>query len=621
MTIYNTDVLANLFLNYADRITGLGHYQSEYQHILGQKKADQLDSLLALYDPIYPLFEKYLWESDEFDALLAMYQDLFREQENLITLSTEDKRANFILSIPIADRPGHLKACLESIYQLCILYSYGKKSNGLFPKIMVIIVEDSKEQKCIDDDIELAKYYTQKGLVVHHYGLHEQYELMLQIPEIERDAVSSIIGEPSTEKFYHKGQAVTRNLSYLKAIRITEEHPFYNKDNTLYFFVDSDQLFQVNLATLDGDRAVYGLNYFYYINRIFSEHNLTMLTGKLVGDPPVSPSVMTVNFLDDVIAFMQQLANKKPDNACQFHPDVRIKPDDAAYHDMAQLFGFSGHNKKTYDYCCFIQGDHDHMTCLLTFAQRVNYFFFGEHLTRKTYFTYQDLMALVPARTIYPGNYITTFSGLKYAIPFGQLRLRMSGPTTGRLIQSEIEGGFASANLPMLHNRTLQTDFNDEFRPGVEADKSDVIDLGDEFERQFFGDLMLFSVAKLCQKNKTHVFDYEQLKQTFSEVENELLELYEKKHNTVNQRCDELAQLINEPTHWWQNNDAPSISTAIESLQRFIINVRHNFDKQSIVYQHIQSASYRHKKITQMIEVLLQYPEDRSAWDRVLNKF
>jgi hypothetical protein len=197
----------------------------------------------------------------------------------------------------------------------------------------------------------------------------------------------------------------------------------------------------------------------------------------------------------------------------------------------------------------------------------------------------------------------------------------MSGPTTGRLIQSEIKEGFASANLPMLHNRTLQTDFNDEFRPGVEADKSDVIDLGDEFERQFFGDLMLFSVAKLCQENKTPIFEYEQLRQTFSDIENELLALYETKHDAVNQRCDELAQLVNDKTHWWQDADAMPINIAIESLQQFIINVRHNFDKKSIVYQHIQSDAYRHKKITQMIEGLLQYPEDRSAWDSVLNNF
>jgi len=115
-----------------------------------------------------------------------------------------------------------------------------------------------------------------------------------------------------------------------------------------------------------------------------------------------------------------------------------------------------------------ISDEHNHIDCLKTLSQRINYFFFGEHLTRKTYFTHTaPQMETLPARTIYPGNYICNFKGLQYIIPFGELRLRMSGPTAGRLIQSEINGQFASVNLPMLHARTLQTDFKDEYRPGV----------------------------------------------------------------------------------------------------------------------------------------------------------
>jgi len=49
--------------------------------------------------------------------------------------------------------------------------------------------------------------------------------------------------------------------------------------------------------------------------------------------------------------------------------------------------------------------------------------------------------------------------------PVRHLRLRMSGPTAGRLIQAEIGDRFASANLPMLHRRTAADDVQDEFRP------------------------------------------------------------------------------------------------------------------------------------------------------------
>ncbi len=120
---------------------------------------------------------------------------------------------------------------------------------------------------------------------------------MLRIPEDIRQQVSSIIGEPSTENFYHKGQAVTRNLSYLKALQLTSLKGDPQKQKVLYYFVDSDQQFRVNRTTADGDQYVYGLNYFYYINRLFTEKNIAMLTGKLVCDPPVSPSVMSGNFL------------------------------------------------------------------------------------------------------------------------------------------------------------------------------------------------------------------------------------------------------------------------------------------------------------------------------------
>jgi len=35
---------------------------------------------------------------------------------------------------------------------------------------------------------------------------------------------------------------------------------------------------------------VYALNYFHAIDRIFRTTDTLMLTGKMVGDPPVSPS-------------------------------------------------------------------------------------------------------------------------------------------------------------------------------------------------------------------------------------------------------------------------------------------------------------------------------------------
>ncbi|MBT7445011.1 MAG: hypothetical protein HN790_13730 [Methylococcales bacterium] len=526
------------------------------------------------------------------------------------------QQKHFVLSIPIADRPEHLRGSLESIYQICHLYGYGGKTQGTFKKVTVIIVEDSKEQCHIDADISLAQEYTKKGLTVHHYGLDEQYQLMLKLPEAVRKQVSSIIGEPSVDKFYHKGQAVTRNLSHLKLLQLSEQNKAFNKDHALYYFVDSDQQFRVNRVTEHGDEFVYALNYFHTINQIFNDNDIAMLTGKLVCDPPVSPSVMAANFLDDVTAFLQQISQKNHTTPCEFHPKQKIKPDDAAYHDMAQLFGLKSQHK-TYDYCCTLKEKHDNAACFNTFSSRINHFFFGEHLTRKTYFTYQSPQnAIIPARTIYPGNYITTFEGLKYIIPFGQLRLRMSGPTAGRLIQSEIGQRFASVNLPMLHARTLQSDFKDEYRPGVE-DNIEHIDLGDEFERQYFGDLMLFTVDRLAKSGiNIEQYDEPTLSEMLSVIELELLNLYETKHHNVIHKNAEFIKAVNNSQAWW-NTDNNS-KEAVQQLQQFASNIQHNFNEQALAYQQIQSASHREKRIATILDALLHYQQDREAWDAML---
>ncbi|MCU7834373.1 MAG: hypothetical protein KZQ83_03885 [gamma proteobacterium symbiont of Taylorina sp.] len=643
MTTQNIDFLKNIFQTHLAQIPEISDYKTQLNKILSLAEPQQRKALIDLYDQIFPLLEKKLWGTNlsetEFDKQLEVYQELFRKQESLQNQSKQNKRYHFILSIPIADRPDHLKACLESIFQLCMLYNYGGVSDGFFTKVLVIIVEDSKEQQCIDKDIQLAEEYTKKGLKVYHYGLKEQYDLMLKIPVKLRQSVSSIIGDPSTKDFYHKGQAITRNLSYLKALDLTKKTENYTKENTLYFFVDSDQLFQTNLSGMNGDRSVYGLNYFYYINRLFHENNIAVLSGKLVGDPPVSPSVMAVNFLEDVIAFLQQLSTYQALQSCQFHPESKIKPDDAAYHDMAQLFGFDGNNKTTYDYCCSIHDEeHDNIACLKKFCERINYFFFGEHLTRKTYFNYHyPLTDITPARTVYPGNYITTFDGLKYIIAFGKLRLRMSGPTAGRLIQSEIKEKFASSYLPMLHTRTLQGNFiaelsgssartklmpsgyKAEFRPGVE-DKDEIIDLSNEFERQFFGDLMLFSVARLTQSGIA-IEQYHEalLTETFVIVENELLDLYAEKQKNIKEKCRELEVLMNDKNHWW--NQLNTAAESVAQLQQFINNIVHNFSKHSTAWQQIQSKQNRQMRIKEMIEVLLNYHHDRSAWDTMLSEY
>ncbi len=557
--------------------------------------------------------EQALWAAGaDFHTLLADYQARFREQEALIQRQcrenkTSDERHHFIISIPIADRPPHLRACLESIHQLCRLYDYGGQTHGIWGKVQVVVAEDSRDAANIQRHIELVNEYRAKGLQVHHFGLDEQYALLHSLPADTRAQLGHLLSTQPRERFYLKGQAANRNLSYLKCLQLTED-----KARTLYYLVDSDQHFCVNRQTEAGEEAVYALNYFHAIDRIFRTSDTLMLTGKMVGDPPVSPSVMAANFLDDVAAFFTRLAGLPSGEACRFH-GVHKQPGDAAYHDLAKLFGFD-HQPATYDYACRLSGAHDHAACLRDFAGRLNAFFFGEHLTRKTWFSYgSGLSQLSPARTVYPGNYVVNYAGLKYIIPFGHLRLRMSGPTAGRLIAAEIGPRFATCNLPNLHRRITEAGLADDFRPGVELGQ-ERIDIANEFERQFFGDLMLFTTEALVkQADVNRPFDKVVVETVLNEKEAELLALYQQKHAAIVEKNQQLHALVFEAGHWWLS--APELAGALHQVRTFGANIERNFGEQAPAWGQIQSAEHRARRKGQIVEALLNYRAERQAWD------
>ena len=137
----------------------------------------------------------------------------------------------FILSIPVADRPAHLRNCLESIHQQLTRYGY---DGG----ITIVVAEDSREPQYIAAHQALVAEYGAKGLEVIHFDLPEQYQVLQSIPAAQRQSLGNLLTTQPAERFYRKGQAANRNLSYLKMLAVTRD-----KDRTLYYLVDSDQLF------------------------------------------------------------------------------------------------------------------------------------------------------------------------------------------------------------------------------------------------------------------------------------------------------------------------------------------------------------------------------------------
>jgi len=130
---------------------------------------------------------------------------LFREQEALIQQRGGDDRHHFILSIPVADRPPHLRACLESIYQVCTLFNYGGNSSGAWDKIKIIVAEDSRDEKQHPSAHRAGGEYRQKGLQVFHFGLDEQYELLQILPPHQREQLGHLLTTQPREKFLSQG--------------------------------------------------------------------------------------------------------------------------------------------------------------------------------------------------------------------------------------------------------------------------------------------------------------------------------------------------------------------------------------------------------------------------------
>ena len=587
-------------------------------------ESDTPQSLIDRYERCYPLLEKAMWSGTaDFEPLLDCYQSLFREQEALIrqqaaSTGCADKRYHFILSIPVADRPSHLHTCLESLLEVCERFGYGGKTAGIYSRIKIIVAEDSRGEHNIRRHIELVESYRRKGLQVFHLGQAEQYELLQSIPGEDRKTLGNILTTQPKDRFYLKGQAANRNLSVLKCLQLTED-----RNRTLYYFVDSDESFCVNRRTGSGEQPVYAVNYFHSIDRIFRSTDTLVLTGKLVGDPPVSPAVMAANFLDDVTAFFDRLAELHGSDDCRFHDARQASSADTAsgavYHDMAGLFGFDN-KATTFPYRCPLPGKHDHAACLRAFSGRLADFFFGEHLTRKTFFSYGGgFCELTPARTVYPGNTIVNYEGLKYVIPFGHLRLRMSGPTAGRLIAAEIHDRFVSANLPHLHRRTNDQGLGEAFRPGVEltaGEEQETIDLSNEFERQFFGDLMLFTTeALVAEADVLQDFARNSVARVLEKKERELLALYSQKHEAILAKADKLNELVFNGRHWWV--DAPNLEGALQQVRVFMDNIQRNFSEQSAAWRAIQSVDHRAGRKQQILNALMNYRTERDVWDRL----
>ncbi|WP_293646885.1 hypothetical protein [Thiolapillus sp.] len=569
------------------------------------------EDLLRFYDRLFSLVEGKMWEGGLDRGLLESYRQLMAELDAQLQQSGQDDRHHFIVVIPVADRPRHLQSCLESLLTLCGYFPYGKKADGSIAGISVLIADDSRDMVNIAKHKDIVEAYNRRGLDAQYFGQEEQLKVMDGLTDQQRQDLQGVLGACDAHRFYHKGASIMRNIA---CIRLDEMAGQYEKP--LFYFVDSDQEFQVKYESNGKGEDVYAVNYFYHLDRIFSCGDVSVITGKVVGDPPVSPAVMAANFLNDVCAFLEEMVGRRKEDACLFHGAEAQRHSDAVYHDMADLFGYKS-SETSFQYRCGLQGTHDHGGCFKDFAARIRQFFDGEHPTRKTWFTYSDVLSsTVSARTVYTGNYVFNRDGLAYFIPFATLKLRMAGPTLGRILGAELDEGFLSANLPMLHKRTVEETGQSEFRPGI-VHEDRLVDLSGELERQYFGDVMLFSMEKLTGENYPQsVLAENDVLELLQQTERHLRNKYMEKHRQIQQKLERLEKLLLEPSNWWMGDG--NMQDAVGEIEAFVANMKYNFGSGARGMGYIQSREHRQERLHQMAKAIRKYRQERRDWKQLL---
>lgn len=592
------------------------------QHIKQLKNAEDensIDKFIQLYKKLIEKLEKNLWQNNISEKNLENYRTIFRALEKVQQLKANDERFNFKIIIPVADRPQHLEQCLNSLLKLCHNYEYGLK-DGQFTKISVLIADDSKDEHNIKQHQALCRQFTDAGITTDYFSLNDQLAMAKQYAKHDnslKQIISDIVKINNIKDFSHKGASVMRNITYLKLVHDIKNNLIAS--NTLFYFIDSDQEFCVN--TTYSDKKHYAINYFHYLNEIFKTQDINILTGKVVGDPPVSPSVMANNFQQDVKNFISAASKLKPHDTCQFHQQENNKKnDDAAYHDMADLFGFNN-QKRIFDYHCTLKNEHNNADCFSDFSNKLEHFFYGEHPTRKTFFNYeQGFTNTSAARTVYTGNYVITANALKYFIPFATLKLRMAGPVLGRILKSELQHRFASANLPMLHNRTIEATGQSEFRPGVEKNNHK-IDLANEFIRQFYGDIMLFAIEELCDKGYPQKTISEQTVRYIIEATyNKIRKNYIEKHDAILQLKTQIHNLLDDKNNWWSTGSNPSdILNSLKNFHNFLENIESNFDNNTQAYLQINSDHESGQQLELILQAILCYQDDAISWNNTVS--
>ncbi len=587
------------------------------------------ERLQSVYEQAATFIEDRAAEQGFPEDLLSLQQGLYRELECLLSRDRHDERHHFLVVIPVADRPAMLGNCVRSLIRQCMTFGYGGTEAGrdgkpFYKKISLLIFDDSKEEKNRNTVRDITREAREAGIRSRYIGLDEQAELLARLQAVGRERLSRLIGEYNETVPPHKGASLTRNIAYLFIQDMLNRNGAFPAgeapaagEKVLVYFLDSDEEFMIRVRRNESVGEIPFINYFYWLDRIFGAHEVEVMSGNVVGEPPVTPAVMINTFLDDLILFLDGLPALSMQDDCPFHGSHDAGAFSADYHDLGKLFGYRPPSLPM-EYRCDLQGAHTVKDCFDHLSKQATDFFHGLHPTRVQVYRHAGgFMRTEQARTVYTGNYVFTREGLRHFIPFADLGLRMAGPTLGRILKSKIGGRFVSANLPLLHKRTAVTGGGAEFRSGI-IRSEETIDLSMECSRQFWGDVMLFSVESLSFAGYPAAgADFDAIVGTVRRTQEELWELYREKYAKTDERILGIRHHLSSPG-WW--NSLPETEEAAARFGRFCDLSGRNFGTKSEGFKKLSEQIVKGGMLNRIIESIHLYCEDEEAWNGMMEE-
>jgi hypothetical protein len=577
---------------------------------------DQTGYLRSVYETAVNIVEREAADRDFDKDLLSLQRDLYRELENILQSESIEKRHHFLIAIPVADRPIMLESCIDSLAEQCRLFNYGgtvmdAEGKRIYQKITAFIIDDSQDKENIQRTRDLCSKAVYSGVRTIYVGLPEQTEIISQLPAGLKKQFQSILGNTESAQ-PRKGASISRNLAYLYLNAFLRKF----REKALIYFLDSDEAFRIKVKRGAVIEDLPFVNYFYCLDKLFSSGDFEVVTGKVVGDPPVSCSVMIGTFLEDISLFLESVAKVAPDSRCAFHDQEPARASAAEYHDMAGLFGYKGLSHPM-RYQCSLSGIHSMRECLDDFSKKALGFFNGLHPTRTQFYVHgADFKKTTPARTVYTGNYVFTPAGLRHFIPFANLKLRMAGPSLGRILKKRLGQKFVSANLPLLHRRTTPETYGNEFRAGILA-ANNSIDASLELNRQFWGDVMLFTIEQITElgypDDKVGVSE---IASVATEVQYKLWTIYKERQDNVKRSAAVLRNLLSLDMVPWLKD--PKAESAMGNIKLFCDLAENNFGSDSAGFKDIELQIEQGSVLKELINAISSFQDTESAWDKIL---